>query len=196
MFKVKNIQTIIVPQYEELSSEIMYPRIKGYINGFPDYFPDYKDGYVPPRKFMWDIFSTLDDNLAQRFVNYAEKIRSVVNQTENNDTIEISEDIWNELNSKHFKSKKKGRALTMLASNKDYSNIQRKRKRKFSPLPIEEEKEEAPRTVKRRKMSDRRADVEREVPIHRRDFAKSYSEIDQEEINQQALDMNVDGSAT
>ena len=37
MFKLQDIKAIFVPQYEELTAEKMYPKVKGYIDNFADY---------------------------------------------------------------------------------------------------------------------------------------------------------------
>ena len=52
---MQNIKPILVPQYEELTADKMYERVKGYIENLIDYFPDYGNDYVPPRKYFWDI---------------------------------------------------------------------------------------------------------------------------------------------
>ena len=64
MFKLQDIKPILVPQYEELTADEMYSKVKGNINNFTDYFPDYDENYIPSRKYFWDIFSTLNQELA------------------------------------------------------------------------------------------------------------------------------------
>jgi len=93
----------------------MYSKIKDYIEDAIDYFPDYNDtpDYLPPKKFMWDIFATLDYDLACTFVDYSMKQRNSVNNDKDK-TIEIDEDIYKELEASNFFSKKKGTAINML----------------------------------------------------------------------------------
>ena len=52
MFKLQDIKPILVPQYEELTADKMYSKVKGYIENFADYFPDYDESYIPPRKYF------------------------------------------------------------------------------------------------------------------------------------------------
>ena len=58
MFKLQDIKPILVPQYEELTADNMYSKVKGYIDNFTDYFPDYDESYITPRKYFW-IYSQL-----------------------------------------------------------------------------------------------------------------------------------------
>ena len=60
----------MVPQYEELTADKMYSKVKGYIDKLAEYFPDYDESFIPPRKYFWDIFSTLNQELAGRFINH------------------------------------------------------------------------------------------------------------------------------
>ena len=60
MFKMQDIKPILIPQYKELTVDKMYSKVKEYIKNFADYFPDYYEDYIPPRKYFWDVFSTLN----------------------------------------------------------------------------------------------------------------------------------------
>jgi hypothetical protein len=194
VFKTKDIKTIVVPQYEELSSERIYPRAKRYIENLPLYFPDYKDNYVPPRKFFWDIFNTLDNEIAEVFVSYGIEQRAK-SDTVPKDEIEIEEDIYKEISNNFFHSRKKGRALSMLASNKDYSKVERKRKRKFlayGEVGDEEEKEERPR---KRMMGNDRSDEMDIVLPKRMNMRKSMDNINEEMDAMHALHMNIDSQS-
>ena len=57
----------------------IYETIKDHVPGFSLYFADYEDNpkYLPPRRFMWDVFATLDYKLANEFVDHAMKTRFV-----------------------------------------------------------------------------------------------------------------------
>ena len=138
-FKAKEIKTITVPQYEELTPKKMYSRIKDYIEDAIDYFPDYKDtpDYLPPKKFMWDIFGTLDYDLACTFVDYAMQQRNSVTNDKDK-TIEIDEDIYKKLEASNFFSKKKGTAINMLTICRINKSIKRKRQEYESYDPNEE----------------------------------------------------------
>ena len=56
----------------------MYAKVKEYIEKFKDYFSDYDESYVHPRKYFWDISSTLNQEFSDKFINYFIK-----KQTEN-----------------------------------------------------------------------------------------------------------------
>ena len=45
---MQEIKPILVPQYEELTADKMYAKVKGYIANLADYFPDYDESYIPP----------------------------------------------------------------------------------------------------------------------------------------------------
>ena len=125
------MKPIVVPQFEELSPKKIYSKIKRYCPEISEYLPEYagKD-FNPQKKFMWDIFSTLDSELAHEFIKYSISLRSE-EEKEGDRTIEISDEILNDLKSVNYFSKKKGKALFMLKSNKDYTQINRKRRREY-----------------------------------------------------------------
>ena len=115
----------------------MYPEII-------DYFSEYKEAsdYIPLKKYMWDIFCSRDSNVTNRFISHSLKER---NQEEKKGerTVEVSEDVLNQLHEAHYFSKKKGKALFMLKASKDLRTIKRKRKKyiaSFDPFNNEEEK--------------------------------------------------------
>ena len=95
MFKLQDIKPILVPQYEELTADKMYSKLKGYIENFADYFHDYDESYIPPRKYFWDIFSTLNQELAEKFIDHSIKERNKQKVTQES-KIEISEEIMNQ----------------------------------------------------------------------------------------------------
>ena len=111
-----------------------------------DYFPEYRENpeYLPPKKYMWDIFSTKDSSMANKFISHSLKERSQ-KDNEGERTVEVSEDVLNQLHSAHYFSKKKGKALFMLSASKELGTIKRKRKKSikgFDPFKDEEEKRE------------------------------------------------------
>ena len=69
MFKLQDIKSILISRYEELTADKMYSKVKGYIDNFVDYSPDYDERYILPRKYFWDIFSTLNQTLAEKFID-------------------------------------------------------------------------------------------------------------------------------
>ena len=62
---------------------------------------------------MWDIFSTRDSNMANKFISFLLKERNLKDE-EGEITVEIFEDVLNQLHAAHDFSKKKGKALYML----------------------------------------------------------------------------------
>ena len=73
---MQDIKPILVPQYEELTADKMYAKVKGYIENFADYFPDNEESYTPPRKYFWDIFSTLNHEFSEKFIDQPIKERN------------------------------------------------------------------------------------------------------------------------
>ena len=74
----------------------MYPRVKEYIENLADYFPDYEHDMLP-RKYFWDIFSTLNQELAEKFIDHAIKERNKQNVTQGS-KIEIFAEIMDQIN--------------------------------------------------------------------------------------------------
>ena len=105
----------------------MYSKIKGYIENFADYFPDYDERYIPPRNYFWDIFSTLNQELAEKFIDYSIKERNKQKVTQES-KIEISKEIMNQINKKQFYSRQKERTLSLLVVNRKIYKVNRKRK--------------------------------------------------------------------
>ena len=120
VFKLQDIKPIFVPQYEELTADKIYPKVKGYIKNLADYFSEYDSTYIPPRKYFWDIFSTLSQNLAEKFIDHSIKERNKQKVTQES-RIEISADIMKQINKKHYYSKQNWRALLCLLRIKKYT---------------------------------------------------------------------------
>ena len=107
----------------------MYKKIKGYYPEIIDYFPEYLENpeYLPPKKYMWDIFSTKDSSIANKFISHSLKERNL-KDNEGERTVEVSEDVLNQLHSAHYFSKKKGKALFILSASNWAWNDQEKEK--------------------------------------------------------------------
>ena len=100
MFKIQDIKPILILQYEELTADKMYSKVKGYIDNFADYFTD-DESYIPPRKYFWYIVSTLNQELTEKFIDHSMKERN--NQKETQECkLEISEEKMKKINKKHF----------------------------------------------------------------------------------------------
>ena len=147
--------TILVPQFEELSSKNMYIKIKGYYESFIDYFPEYCENpdYIPPKRYLWDIFWTMDSDFANKFIVHSLKEKNLKDQ-EGDKTIEVSEDVLNQLHLVHYFSKNKGKALFMLTASKELGIIQKKRKKSFKAFNPSIDKEETKSRSKRSKFNE------------------------------------------
>ena len=66
-FKIKDIYSIVVSQFGELSSKVIYQKIEGYYPNIIVYFPEYNENseYLPPKRFLWNIFTTKDLNIEE-----------------------------------------------------------------------------------------------------------------------------------
>ena len=133
----------------------MYIKIKGYYECIIDYFPEYSENpdYIPPKRYLWDIFWTMDSDLANKFIAHSLKERNLKDQ-EGDKTVEVSEDVLNQLHSAHYFSKKKGKALFMLTASKELGIIKRKRKKSFKAFDPAIDKEETKGRSKRSKLND------------------------------------------
>ena len=124
----------------------MYKKIKEYYPEIVDYFPEYQENldYLLPKKFMWDILSTKDSSMVNKLIFHLLKERNL-KDFEGERTVEVSEDVFNQLHSAHYFSKKKGIVLFMLSTSKELEAINRKRKRLISELdPYDKEEKIEP----------------------------------------------------
>ena len=121
-----------MPQYEELAPKNIYQTIKAYVRDFNRYFADYdgNEDYLPPRRFMWDVFATLDYELANEFVDHSMKARFVEGEQEKSKSIEIDPEIYEMMMNSNYFTKKKGRVLSIMAAANINKKISRKRKAK------------------------------------------------------------------
>ena len=127
-----------------MSAKIIYQKIKGYYPEIVIYFPEYSENpeYLSPKRFLWDIFSTKDSNMANKFISHSLKQRNLDDE-EGERTVEVSEDVLNQLHGAHYFLKKKRKALFMLSASKELWVIKRKRSFKaFDPLEDKEEKKD------------------------------------------------------
>ena len=51
-------------------------KVKGYIENLADCFPEYDSTYIPHRKYFRDIFLTLNQKLAEKFIDLSIKERN------------------------------------------------------------------------------------------------------------------------
>ena len=134
----------------------MYKKIKGYYPEIVDYFPEYQENtdYLSSKKFMWDIFSTKDSSTVTKFISHSLKERNL-KDFEGERTVEVSEDVLNQLYSNNYFKKKKGKALFILSASKEIGAIKRKRKRPIREFdPYDKEKERNEQRSKRQNKND------------------------------------------
>ena len=80
--------------------------------------------------------------MANKFLSHSLKQRNL-DDTEGERTVEVSEEVLNQLHGAHYFSKKKGKALFMLSASRELGVIKRKRKRSFKAFDPLEDKEES-----------------------------------------------------
>ena len=92
--------------------------------------------------------------MANRFVSHSQNQRSKHEGNEDK-TIEVTEDVLNQLHGANYFSKKKGKAPLTLKAGKKYGVVQRKRKKQYESLNLENlEEEKKEYQNKRTKISD------------------------------------------
>lgn len=106
-------------------------------------YPKSKKEYIPPKKFLWDLFSTLNNALALKYVKYSIDQRSE-EAVKGEKTIEIAEEILDEVKGFKYFSRKRGKALHMMKAKKEFTDIQRKRRREIASFTPEEIKGPSP----------------------------------------------------
>ena len=72
MVKVESVTEIIVPRYNELSVERIWPLVQ-VAEDLNSYFPDYSSHQFPDRKFMYTILGTFRSRLFENIIKEARK---------------------------------------------------------------------------------------------------------------------------
>ena len=93
------------------------------------------------------ILSTLNQELAKKFIDHSIKERNKQRVTKES-KLEISEEIMNQINKKHFYFRQKGRVLSMIVASRKIYKVNRKRKREY--ISYEVSKEEVKEYQKKR----------------------------------------------
>jgi hypothetical protein len=91
------------------------------------------------------------------------------------------------------KDKEKRPKVMTILGNRDITKINRKRKKKYEPLKLEELKEEVEMPVRLSKRSKQK-DIpwgvgDMHIDIPHKEFRKSYSELEQDEVDYQTKDV-------
>ena len=88
MLKQNEVIKIIVPRYEELKVEQVWPLIKE-IDDLMLYFPDYGDKQYPDRKFMYSILGTIRFEQLKTMVEGARTNRSITEEENDDNFVHI-----------------------------------------------------------------------------------------------------------
>ena len=86
--------------------------------GLEDFFPIYSRTYIPGRKFFWEVFGSLYYDDAVRFINEQREDRYNLEE-ELKKKIKIDPDIYQDIMSCKYFSKKRGRALNAVTYKQD-----------------------------------------------------------------------------
>ena len=84
---------------------------------------------------IFGIFSQLLIKNNEEFIDHSIKERNKQKVTQES-KIEISEEIMNQINKKHFYSRQKGRAFSMFVASREIYKVNRKRKREYTPYEV------------------------------------------------------------
>ena len=96
MLKQNEVIKIIVPRYEELKVEQVWPLVKE-IDDLMLYFPDYGDKQYPDRKFMYSILGTLRFEQLKTMVEGARTNRSITEEENDDNFVHIEANLYKEI---------------------------------------------------------------------------------------------------
>ena len=100
-----------------------------------------------------------------------------------------------QINKKHFYSRQKGRALSMLVSSREIYNANRKRKREYKPYEVSKE-EMKNYKQKRSKPTNFNEENEEEIKLskeEKEEYMNEMERIEREIKENEGNDMNIDG---
>ena len=98
MVKAERVTEIIVPRYNELSFERIWPLAQA-TEDLNSYFPDYSSHQFPDRKFMYAILGSFRNRLLENIIKEARTQRSISESQEANDFVHIKSTIFKEIKS-------------------------------------------------------------------------------------------------
>ena len=107
LLKLNEVKRVNVPLYDELSVLTFWPMVykdQNLMRIFPSKLPK---GRVPDREYFWNVLHTFQEDYVQQLIKHAHEQRnSPAIQARAIETIEISDEWWNQLNSVPFISRK------------------------------------------------------------------------------------------
>jgi hypothetical protein len=126
----KDLKGIVVPHYKELATAKVFADKIEEVPRFADYFPDYLPGQLPPRKFFWDVYSTLYyDEVSDMIKEVNELHYHNCRRKKDRKPFTIREDIYQTLRNLNYYSKRKGRALHYIDFEKRKKKVEERKKK-------------------------------------------------------------------
>ena len=106
--------------------------------------------------------------------------------------IDIYAEIMEQINKKHFYSRQKGRALSMLVSSREVYKVNRKRKREYRPYEVSKEEMKIYKK-KRSKPMNFNEENEEEIKLSKEEeYMKEMERMEREMKENEGNDMNID----
>ena len=96
IMKQAKIVDIIIPRYEELKVENVWPLVKQN-DDIIVYFPDISPKELPDRRFMYSILTTLRFEQVKAMIEGARKNRALNEEKEDADFIHIERELYTEI---------------------------------------------------------------------------------------------------
>ena len=96
MLKQKDVITIEVPKYAELSVAKIWPLIKE-TDDLLQYFPDYLPKQIPDRDHMFTVLWTLRYTTIKKIINDARKNRALENNENESQFVYIEKGLFKEI---------------------------------------------------------------------------------------------------
>ena len=91
-----------MPKYHELSTKFIWKFIKQAPN-LLKYFPDYLESQLPDGDHMWMVLSSLEEEISKNMVHNARLNRSLGEERDKDELIEISKEIYENYQIFHLK---------------------------------------------------------------------------------------------
>ena len=97
MIKIEKVSLKVIPRYKELSVKNIWEYIRE-VEEIYQYFPDYTEKQLPERDYLFAIVSTLRPDSLDSLVSDARKKRSLNENPELEDFVEITKSFKEEIN--------------------------------------------------------------------------------------------------
>ena len=129
LLKMKDVNFCNPPAFDEIGVKALYEKIIK-LPGMAAYFPDsLPKGRQMQKSYMYNVWNTLHPQDVKAVIDYANSQRySISNEEVKQDTIVITEEWHQELQSMPFVSKQKGRMSHLLKQKSKVAAVPKKRK--------------------------------------------------------------------